>query len=117
MNSTYKINKYEMPLVDVMGLTCFNTCFHPCFAFLRKEEEEDYVWVLKMFDFMIGEGNSQKVILVVGDVTLLRAVQIAFPRAAILLCVRHVERNILLNCKLHFGVEDNWEELYLDVLV
>jgi len=32
-----------MSLLDIIGVSIFNTSFYSCFAFLRKEEEEDII--------------------------------------------------------------------------
>ena len=38
MDCTYKTNKYKMPLLDVVGVSSFNTSFYSCFAFMQKKE-------------------------------------------------------------------------------
>ncbi|XP_077221956.1 protein FAR1-RELATED SEQUENCE 5-like [Tasmannia lanceolata] len=35
MDCTYKTNKYKMPLLDIVGVTSFNSSFYSCFAFQR----------------------------------------------------------------------------------
>lgn len=47
MDCTYKTNKYKMPLLDIIGVSSFNTSFYSCFAFLDKEGEKYYVWALQ----------------------------------------------------------------------
>jgi hypothetical protein len=39
MDCTYKTNKYNMNLLDVVGITSFNTTFFVCFVFLPEETE------------------------------------------------------------------------------
>ncbi|KAK6936686.1 MULE transposase domain [Dillenia turbinata] len=46
MDCTYKINRYKMPLLEIIGITSFNTSFYSCFVFLSKERCEDYEWAL-----------------------------------------------------------------------
>ena len=43
MNAIYKINKYDMFLVIIMGHTALDTSFYIAFAFLEKEEKKDYI--------------------------------------------------------------------------
>lgn len=43
---TYKTNKFKMPLLNVVGLTGLDTTFYIAFAFLKGEQEQDYIWVL-----------------------------------------------------------------------
>lgn len=54
MDCTYKTNKYKMPLLDIIGVSSFNTLFYSCFAFLQKEEEDDYVCALRKFSSILG---------------------------------------------------------------
>ncbi|ERN03501.1 PKS-NRPS hybrid synthetase CHGG_01239 [Amborella trichopoda] len=111
MDCSYKTNKYKMPLLDIVGVTSFNTSFFSCFIFLSKEEEEDYVWALKMFEAMLGggAGHSQPAVIVSDrEVALMRAMRVVFPATANLLCVWRIEKDIVSNCKPHFKDGDNW---------
>ena len=49
MDCTYKTNKYNMPLLDIIGVSCFNTSFYSGFAFLEREDEDSYIWALSAF--------------------------------------------------------------------
>ncbi|XP_077219971.1 PKS-NRPS hybrid synthetase cheA-like [Tasmannia lanceolata] len=109
MDCTCKTNKYKMTLLDVVGVTSFNTSFISCFAFLGKEEEEDYVWALKMFDTILGINSRPTVILSDGELSLRRAIHVVFPGVVNLLCIWHVEKSIWSNCRPHFKVGENWD--------
>ncbi|XP_077252639.1 PKS-NRPS hybrid synthetase cheA-like [Tasmannia lanceolata] len=99
-----------MPLFDVVGMTSFGSSFYSCFAFLSKEETEDYVWALKMLHDMLG-GVSQQIVFVTDrELALMKAIYVVFPRAINLLCVWHIDKNILSKCKRHFEDGDNWEK-------
>lgn len=39
-----------MPILNMVGFTALNTTFHLGFAFLRREQEEDYTWALSCAD-------------------------------------------------------------------
>jgi hypothetical protein len=43
---TYKINRFNMPLLDIMGSTAINTTFYMKFAFLSNEKQESYEFIL-----------------------------------------------------------------------
>ena len=102
MDCTYKTNKYKMPLLDIIGISSFNTSFFSCFVFLQKEEEEDYVWALTKFGKILGIDNYPLVIVSDRELALMNAIKVVFPRTTNLLCVWHIEKNILVNCKRHF---------------
>ncbi|CAG8726243.1 12741_t:CDS:2 [Cetraspora pellucida] len=35
-----------MPLLYIVGITCFNSTFSSCFAFLKSKQDDDYKWAL-----------------------------------------------------------------------
>ncbi|XP_008221395.1 PREDICTED: uncharacterized protein LOC103321373 [Prunus mume] len=97
-----------MPLLDIIGVSSFNTSFYSCFVFMQKEEEKDYVWALEMFNKILGVHNQPLVIISDRELALMNAIRIVFPSACNLLCVWHIEKNILANCKPHFREEVDW---------
>jgi uncharacterized membrane protein len=76
MDCTYKTNKYKMPLLDIIGITCFNTSFYSGFVFLKKESTENYVWALEMFKNILGQGNQPSVLITDRELTLMNAIPI-----------------------------------------
>ena len=46
MDCTYKTNRFNMPLLNIMGSTGLNTSFFIGFAFLSSEMDKDYIWAL-----------------------------------------------------------------------
>ncbi|XP_077246001.1 protein FAR1-RELATED SEQUENCE 5-like [Tasmannia lanceolata] len=109
MDCTYKTNKYKMPLFDVVGVTSFNTSFYSCFAFLQNEEVEDYRWALEKFNVMLGDDSQPVVIITDRELALMKAIQVIFPRAANLLCLWHIEKNVLSKCKSFFDDGNDWK--------
>ena len=89
-----------MPLLEIVGITSFNSSFYSCFAFLRKEGHKDYEWALSAFSEMLGPDICPSVI--VTDMALMKAIKVVFPNASNLLCVWHIEKNIVSKCKSHF---------------
>ncbi|MCI10649.1 FAR1-related protein [Trifolium medium] len=47
MDSTYKTNKYLLPLLEFVGLTCTGKTYVMAFAFLTSEKEDNFVWALQ----------------------------------------------------------------------
>ncbi len=43
----YETNKFDMPLLNVVGITSTYATFNASFAFLHAENEEAYAWVLE----------------------------------------------------------------------
>ncbi|PIA55362.1 hypothetical protein AQUCO_00800248v1 [Aquilegia coerulea] len=105
MDCIYKTNKFKMPLLDIIGVSSFNTSFYSCFAFLSKEETSDYALALSMFKEMLG---SDEPVVIVSDreFALMNAIEVIFPRTINLLCLWHIETNIIANCKKFFKEDD-----------
>ncbi|XP_062020976.1 protein FAR1-RELATED SEQUENCE 6-like [Rosa rugosa] len=99
MDCTYKTNKYKMPLLEIVGVSSFNTSFYSCFVFMQKEEQQDYQWALEMFSKLLGDVKHPLAIITNRELALMKAIQVAFPMTPNLLCIRHIERNILAHCK------------------
>ncbi|XP_021770208.1 protein FAR1-RELATED SEQUENCE 5-like isoform X3 [Chenopodium quinoa] len=114
MDCTYKINKYKMPLLDIVGVTSFNTSFFCGFAFLFKEEESDYVWALQKFGKILGYDKQPSVIVTDRELALMNAIKVVFPNTCNLLCVWHIEKNILAKCKPFFDDGDEWDVFMSD---
>jgi hypothetical protein len=47
MDSTYKINCYNMPLFEMVGVTSTDKTFNVAFAFISNEKEDNYTWALQ----------------------------------------------------------------------
>ncbi|XP_078159354.1 protein FAR1-RELATED SEQUENCE 5-like [Carex rostrata] len=107
MDCTYKTNRYKMPLLDIIGISSSNTSFYSSFAFLKGESEKDYIWALKMFSKILGE-KQPYVIITDREFALINAINIVFPECKHLLCVWHIEKNILTKCKKYFETEEIW---------
>lgn len=113
MDCIYKTNKYQMPLLHIVGVTSFNTSFYSCFAFIQKEEEEDYVWVLQRFHNILGVDQHPLAIVTDRELALVNAIEVVFPRTGHLLCLWHIEKNILAKCKKEFDKDEDWDAFLL----
>nr|XP_043623579.1 uncharacterized protein LOC122595302 [Erigeron canadensis] len=103
MDSTYKTNIYNMPLLDVIGISCFNTFFYAGFGFLERDDEKNYTWALNAFKKIAGHGDRPVVIVTTWELALMNAIKNVYPTTTNLLCVRNVGKNVSENCKKYFG--------------
>ena len=95
MDCTYKTNRYGMPLLNIVGITSTYQSFNAGFAFLSAETEYEYVWALTEF----AKIAQPKVIITDREMSLMNAIRIVYPTCANLLCVWHINKNILANTK------------------
>jgi hypothetical protein len=75
MDCTYKTNRYDMPLLNIVGIMATFNSFNAAFVFLSKECEEDYVWALRKF---AGIGVSPQVVVTDRELALMNALKIVF---------------------------------------
>ncbi|GAU41861.1 hypothetical protein TSUD_366080 [Trifolium subterraneum] len=95
MDSTYKTNKYNMPLFEIVGFTSTERTYNVGFAWLTNEKEDNFIWALQQLRSLVrNEGSLPKVILTDRDTALMNAVGQVFPTSAAMVCRVHVEKNV-----------------------
>lgn len=112
MDCTYKTNKYKIPLLVITGTTALNTSFYVAFCFLEKEEREDYTWALQQYREMCIFLDVPDPIVNITDreAALILAHYEVFPQTRHILCIWHINKDVLANCKAKFGAKEDWEE-------
>ena len=116
MDCTYKTNKYKMPLLIISGQTALNTTFYLGFAFIVKEKTEDYTWVLTQLKALYAALELPNPIVMTTDMerSLMIAIRTVFPATNHLLCLWHINNNVLANCKKAFNSKESWEAFFAD---
>lgn len=111
IDSTHKSNGYKMPMLAIAGLSSFNTLFHSCFAFLEKEDEESYVWALKMFSNILGQDKDNQPAVFISDREsgLTDAINVVFPSTTNIFGLWHVEKSVRDFCKRYFETKEDWD--------
>ena len=67
------------------------------------------VLVLERFVKLLGSENHPLMIIIDRELALMKAIQIVFPVTSHALCLWHIEKNILANCKQHFKEKIDWD--------
>ena len=90
-----------MPLLDILGSTGLGTTFYAVFVFLSKETEEDYKEALKMLDGVLKKRKIKNpgVIVTDRDMGLMNGIRDVFPMTKNLLCLWHINKNILMHAQ------------------
>ena len=110
MNCIYKINRYKMPLLIIIEIINLNIFFNVNFCFIKSECMTDYIWALKVVKSLYRKFNliSSEIILIDGDKTISSAIyQIFGLSIKHLLCIWHIEQNIVENCIKFFEIKKN----------
>ncbi|XP_050917826.1 uncharacterized protein LOC127135052 [Lathyrus oleraceus] len=53
LDSTYKTNKYRLPLLEMVGVTSTKKTYSVGFTFLKSEKEENFTWALEVCRAML----------------------------------------------------------------
>jgi len=95
-DSTYKTNRYNLPLVPFVGVNHhYCTVLFRC-GIISHENIDLYVWLLKTFT----EANAQKhpvSVITDGDLAMQRAISVVWPNSPHRLCGWHIELNLVRN--------------------
>jgi hypothetical protein len=109
MDCTYKTNRFRMPLLHIIGMTSFNTTFTVGFCFLAMERFENYMWAMSKLSKVWKNGCVPNVIVTDRELALMNAIQQVFPLSTNILCIWHINKNILAYCKKHYEVQETFD--------
>jgi len=84
-----------MPLLHIVGVTSTYHSFNAGFAFLSAETEDEYVWALKAFARIV----QPHIIVTDREMSLMNAIKSVFTSCINLLCVSHINTNVLAKTK------------------
>jgi hypothetical protein len=89
MDATYKTNRFNMPLVNLVGATANNETFFIAAAFVSTEGKEDYKWILQRLAWLYDKMglSPPRVFITDNDGVMAVAITAIFPRSAHLLCI------------------------------
>jgi histone-lysine N-methyltransferase SETD2 len=109
IDATYKTNMYNLPLVQVVGMTSTNQSFAVAHAVISAERVDNYVWLLEMIKSMLRDCMEPRVIITDRELALMNACDLVFPSAHKYLCRFHIAQNINRNSKKKFNGKQ-WKE-------
>lgn len=111
INATYKTTKYKMPLIIISGVMPLNTSYYVAFVFVSKETFKVYKWLLEcvkdLYEYL--DIPDLDVILTDAQNSLIWAITIVYLLVSHLLCLWHINKNVVVHCKKWFDNE-TWEE-------
>ena len=118
MNFTYKINKYKISLLIIIEVTFSNIIFYVAFCFMKNENFDDYLWIMnvliRLFDFF---DILYLITTVIDDdkalsSALFRVFAKKNHRVNHILCIWHINQNVIVNCKKYFLTMKEWMTFY-----
>lgn len=106
IDSTYKTNKYRLPLLEMVGLTSTEKTYSIIFSFLESEKDENVTWALEVCRAMLKDQEEMsKVIVIDRDTTLMNSFAKVFPTSYILLYRYHIIKNVRSRIKPTLGTK------------
>ena len=114
IDCTYKTNRYRMPLLVISGQTALTTNFYVAFCFTAKETHSDYHWILTQLNTLYLQLELPSPLVIVTDMEkgLISAIEMVFPDTNHLLCIWHINNNVLVNCKREFDTKEEWDAFF-----
>ncbi|KAL5165939.1 Protein FAR1-RELATED SEQUENCE 5 [Glycine soja] len=110
IDSTYKTNRYRLPLFDFVGVTPTAMTFSAGFAYLEAERVNNIVWALERFRGLFLRHDRLPLVIVTDrDLALMNAVKTVFPESTNLLCRFHIDKNVKAKCKSLIGEKNVWD--------
>ncbi|KAL5170185.1 putative protein phosphatase 2C 1 [Glycine soja] len=110
IDSTYKTNRYRLPLLDFVGVTPTAMTFSAGFAYLEAERVNNIVWALERFRGLFLRHDRLPLVIVTDrDLALMNAVKTVFPESTNLLCRFHIDKNVKAKCKSLIGEKNAWD--------
>lgn len=96
LDCTYKTNRFNLPLLNMIGITGLRTTFNLVYAFIQTEQEGDYTWVLQQLRRALP--ILPQIMVTDRELALINAIGEVFPNAIHLLYQWHIHKNIVAKC-------------------
>ncbi|KAH1189465.1 Protein FAR1-RELATED SEQUENCE 5 [Glycine max] len=110
IETTYKTNRYKLPLLDFVGVTPTAMTFSAGFAYLEAERVNNIVWALERFHGLFLRNDRLPVVIITDrDLTLMNAMKTVFPECTNLLCRFHIDKNVKAKYKSLIGQKNAWD--------
>ena len=100
-DNTYKTNKKLLALFQVVGINHSNKTFSCGFGLINNERQEGFDWLMDQVDYFrrIAGAEPPTVTISDYDTAMKAAIARVFPNAIPLICIFHVNKNVVLHIK------------------
>lgn len=71
MDCTYRTNKYDMPMLEIIGITSTGKNYHVAFAFLKNERKASFFWAMSQLRMMFYSAAAPDVIVTDRELALI----------------------------------------------
>jgi hypothetical protein len=96
IDATYKCNKFNMPLLHMVGVTSHHTLYDMCFGFMGGENHKHYAWHINaMYELFEHLKVTPKCFVTDHDTALKAALTALYPDVVQRRCIWHINQNVL----------------------
>jgi len=98
-DNTYKTNNKKLALFQVVGLNHSNKTFSCGFGLINNERQEGFNWLMEQVGYFrrLAGAPEPTVTITDFDTAMKAAVAREFPEAKSLICIFHVNKNVVLH--------------------
>src|SRR6266536_793213 len=111
LDATYKINRFRMPLVNIIKMIRINRNFYAASVFLAGEKENDYNMIFSDLKDLYDFWKLLYPLIFVTDTceAEIKALKKIFFEVNYIFCTFHINNNILVKLKLNIKIKYNRE--------
>jgi transposase-like protein len=99
IDATYQTNRYNMPLVHFLAVTSIGATTSVAMCFVTSENEQMYRWAVDALKELVLSEAKVQVFLSDDETALKNALRVYWPEVPQLLCVWHINMNVLAEMK------------------
>ena len=105
-----------MSLRHIMGAKATNKSFSLAYCLMAAMTDDYYFWVITQLRDLVQTLNRSNAMVIVTDrsISLMNAIKRVLPAAYNLLCIWHINKNVLANLKNQFFTSKGWEDFMGD---
>ena len=104
-------NRYNLPFLQIVGVTSTNQTFSIAFVFVHNEKKSNYTWALSCLKLTMDDSYCPHIIVTDRDLALMNACENVFPDAKRLLCRWHISQSIFKHCRPQIKSQQSWESI------
>lgn len=101
IDKTYKANRFNMPLLQIMGMTSLHTTFNVAYVLISDEDPQSFRWVSNQLKKTLRLFNIPEpgIVLTDHDANLKCALDDTFPYVQQQICAWHIVKDVVLQVK------------------
>jgi hypothetical protein len=105
-----------MSLLIISEQIALHIIFYIEFCFMHQETIEDYVWILTRLKVLYLQMKLTSSTVIITDMKreLMTAIENVFFTISYLLCLWHINKNVLTKCKRSFDTQKEWNVFYVE---